>query len=185
MKRLFVAIPIPEETALQLEVCATGLSESLKDPRFVPIQNYHITALFLGDIQESDIPQIKELITTLCNQTVPFQLQFRKISLKPNHMPKMLWAKFETHPDFTRFVATLKKLLMPFMLKLPDDYGVDPIPHITLCRFNPDPKLKKLQLPEIELENITAKNCQLVASELTPAGPVYSVISEFSYVTTN
>lgn len=183
MKRLFVAIPVPEETADQLSVYAAGLSEQLKDTRWVPKQNYHITALFLGDIHEEHIPKIQELITGLCRQTVPFQLQFRKMTLKPKHVPKMMWAKFETHPDFTQFVASLKKLLMPFMAKLPDDYGVDPIPHLTLCRFRPNPKLKKLQLPEIQLADLPARNCQLVASELTPAGPIYSVISEFPYAT--
>jgi RNA 2',3'-cyclic 3'-phosphodiesterase len=183
MKRLFIAIPLPQEIASQLAVFAANLNLPLKDPRWVPQQNYHVTALFMGDIHEEHLSKIQELIQSLCAQTVPFNLQFRKISIRPQHAPRMIWAKFETTPDFTKFVNGLKRLLMPFMAKLPDDYGVDPIPHLTLVRFRADPKIKKFksQIQDPDLADIPVQGCQLIASELTPSGPVYTKLAEFEY----
>ena len=60
-KRLFIGIPITDELKNKLE---NGIQQNISLPfyRWVPKENYHVTTLFLGSVNEKEIDQIRETI---------------------------------------------------------------------------------------------------------------------------
>lgn len=56
MKRIFIALPIPEKISAGLLPLQTGIDGA----RFSPLENFHITLRFIGDMQENDIADLDE-----------------------------------------------------------------------------------------------------------------------------
>ena len=58
-KRLFIGIPITDELKNKLE---NGIQQNISLPfyRWVPKENYHVTTLFLGSVNEKEIDQARQ-----------------------------------------------------------------------------------------------------------------------------
>jgi len=126
MKRLFVAIDLPRG----LKKSLVSISSGLEQFRPVPEKQLHITLLFLGDTEESKIPDI---IKKLSGVTVNAYKVFTNgpgafPSLKN---PRVLWIGLKDHGNIQYLQEQIAKLL--------DSYNQDVaekkyIPHITVAR---------------------------------------------------
>ncbi|MCL5117369.1 MAG: hypothetical protein M1124_00885, partial [Candidatus Marsarchaeota archaeon] len=57
-KRCFISIPIPEDIKDKIE----GLYQDINNIRFITRNNLHITVLFLGQIDLTEIERIKKIM---------------------------------------------------------------------------------------------------------------------------
>lgn len=177
-KRIFISIPIPGEW--QEKFADFDKQFSARNVRWTVKENIHITACFLGDVEEAHIGEIREKLKQICEHTKPFSLFFYKIDFAPPGMPpRMVWAVFKESGEYAALVKEMQETLKEF-------FAVEPhkelIPHATLARFK-DPALANemdIVVPKIELVSFDVNSIALMASRLDPAGVQYETLEIFS-----
>lgn len=127
MKRLFVAIDIPEVVRLALE----ALQEETRGFHWVAATNLHLTLKFIGDVDSELQEEIERTLGEL--QTEPFILPVESIGVFPAiGQPFVVWAGLGTgHPR----LFGLQKNVEDRLFQL----GIEPerhryTPHLTLAR---------------------------------------------------
>lgn len=176
-KRLFIGIPITDELKNKLE---NGIQQNISLPfyRWVPKENYHVTTLFLGSVNEKEIDQIRETIQEICLATKPFTLQFDSFTSAPKRSPYMIWAKFSRHKTFDHVVLKLTKALTPLK-----KYKPNPIPHITLCRLRKFKPLSDFNDSQLISQYILVNKLILWESIINEKGPTYIEVDRFQLST--
>ena len=60
---------------------AVRLMERLREPgdgiKWVPTDNLHLTLKFLGDVLNTEVPQVCDVVRKVCENYEPFELKFR------------------------------------------------------------------------------------------------------------
>lgn len=175
-QRLFVAINLDNPTKLALAKIIGQLpnSPAINKTR---VDNLHLTLQFLGDTQENLIPEIQAILDTVAATYQPLQLSFDQIGAFPNWpMPHTIWIGVDADNLFK-----LQTELAQRLIELVPTLELKPFtPHLTLARLksplaNID-QIKSLANPYIPTVFIT--HIDLMASDLTPQGPIYTVISQ-------
>lgn len=168
--RIFIAINIPD--ALK-NVAEEYLGKFYKNSliRVVGKENWHITLVFCGYLNEEKLKKLKETAEKTADETKKFELSPDKIIFKNN---RMVWLSFKQSPEF----SNLSKRFNEFSHDTREAF-----PHLTLIRFKEFyyPNLKKL-LPEngIDLKNegksFIIESINIMESHLSPLGPKYNLL---------
>lgn len=178
LKRLFIAIPLPEDTLDILDIYISKYREKkeLKKARWTPLNNLHITALFLGNVLDDDIPKIEEAMKqTLCNFH-SFDLFFDRITFFPNnHYPHMIWVEYKKDSHYSEIVSSLQKAIEKVISLKKEDR--DSIPHVTLARLKHVLGANKVDLIQVDVPVCNVKECLLMQSELSNEKPIYTILS--------
>ncbi|MFA5967559.1 MAG: RNA 2',3'-cyclic phosphodiesterase [Patescibacteria group bacterium] len=182
-QRLFIAIHLDAATKLAIAKIAAKLPDSsaLNKTR---VDNLHLTLQFLGDTEEDLIPEIQIILNNVANRHPSAELKFTQLSAFPS------WQQ----PHHLRLGVvndSLKNIqadLLNSLIKIVPTLDARPFqPHITLARVKSLDvvTLNKLQslngvitLPAI----MSATSIDLMASTLTPHGPIYTLISQHHLV---
>jgi 2'-5' RNA ligase len=178
--RSFIAVPLDPE----ITRAAVRLIERLREPgdgiKWVPTDNLHLTLKFLGDVHNTEVPQVCEVIREVCRDYQPFELKFRGAGGLPStERARVLCAGVED-PS-----GSLTKIVMGLEGKLAD-LGFKPEardyrPHLTLGRSkgrraNDDVIHRLEQEEQTEMGTMWVAEVQLVASFLDKHGPTYQVM---------
>lgn len=182
-KRLFIAIPLPisMKEALAIYIEPYKMSPRLKNSRWVSSENLHITALFLDDVLEEDIPKIQKQLQTELAEIEPFDLVFERITLAPTERrPRMIWAEFEKSQKFVDLVERLQRSLTTLVAEL-NEKTHEPVAHVTLARLKNFYNKEKLHfpLPQLAPPSLNVEACTLMQSELTNKRPIYSTLGTY------
>jgi 2'-5' RNA ligase len=180
--RSFIAIPL----APDLHRGAARLIHRLKTPddgiKWVPTDNLHLTLKFLGDVDNTEVPAVCEVIRSVARQFEPFELEFSGAGGFPAiDRPRVLWAGVRDQSGaLCRLVSQLETELAELRFKPePRDYR----PHLTLGRTRGGSRrasesvVQRLQQNEqVELGTMIAEEVCLIASFLDKRGPSYQVM---------
>lgn len=180
--RTFIALdlgqPIRERlTALQEQIARSGATV-----KWVEADNLHVTLLFLGEVDQRDVIDVCRAVAKVAEGFKPFALRVEKTGAFPNlRRPRIVWVGVG---QGSREVCALHDALEKPLLEL-GCYRREErqyTPHITLGRIRtekPAPALETAlrkqeawQAGETRIDEV-----QVMASELTPSGPVYTVLS--------
>ncbi len=172
MSRLFVAIPIGIHFLSSIQL-VKQLNENLEGVRWTPQANLHLTLFFLGKVNSIHIPKIIQLMNEI--ELNPFQIDFDSFSLEGSiiNKPSMLWAKFKTHPNFTKLSLMLRKSFEPYITE-PLKFS-EPIPHITVARIK---KVQEFILNISVNEPFIVNGMELWQSVKTTNGVTYPVLAK-------
>jgi RNA 2',3'-cyclic 3'-phosphodiesterase len=173
-KRLFLAIPLPEETKEALAKYMAHFSH-LK-ARFVKEENLHVTGLFIGNTFEDRIDTMKETIRKALVPVSSFTLEFEKICYFPEKYPHMIWARYGKSKQFDALLLALKEAV-------PTQEEKENIPHVTLARLKEGFRSDKVSLPVLLLPPLQVTECILMESKLSSSSPVYTPIENFRLCT--
>ncbi len=186
-KRLFVALPTEEALAQSLANYA-GKQGELTWLKWGPLENFHTTVLFLGEVKDELVPEIEDALSDIAAIQQPFMLEVEKIIYAPEEQrPSMVWARLKDHKQFTLLVSQVKEELY-YILGDTDSKGV--IPHITLARFNKKETTPKIlpNLMQIEREvgsmpvaKMTLMESKLPTAHKSESGPTYKILKEFVF----
>jgi 2'-5' RNA ligase len=181
-KRLFLAIPLPEELKRQLTL-ALGHYRSLltatqlASTRFIPPENWHITLYFFGDVEAEKVPLLQSLLTPLVHQTPSFRLTPDQLLLAPPEKrgKNMVWMRYHDHPVLTRLSWQIYELTRT-EFRFPPPRPVL-VPHVTVVRFR---NLSADHLPPLVqpgmVDELTVSGCELWNSILGGNGAIYSSV---------
>jgi len=175
--RSFFALSLPEVSITPVnraaKRCQTLLaSESL---RWVPLENYHITLAFLGNISQDDLPRLHSIATKAVDRLPPLDLNLTEVTWFPNAFkPKVLAALIEPNEELAGLHASLLQPLRRYGFRVE---GKRFHPHITLARVKRNARAS--QLPEVTLDiPLPVNELVLFASRLKANGPIYSPLFE-------
>lgn len=187
-KRLFLAIPVSPNWKPALESYTQTLHtlSSLQDipVRWTTPSNYHITVRFIGNMEESCIPQLIRHMKVQIEHHPSFSLSFKTMEVATENEPKMIWVRFQKSQQFLSLVKSCTTFLSSFLKNecggglLPN--GHDSIPHITLSRFNKSLHPKLILPPLLEIpKQIDVQTILLNESRTLPTGSVYRTLASF------
>lgn len=163
--RCFIAIRVPQPVATKIGEVQKRLEGDMK--RVEP-ENLHVNLAFLGDVEDSKVPGVGQAMDMACAGFKRFRVRVRGVGGFPDsHHPRVVWAGVEG--DF----SIQKRLESGLVLKgFPTDSRQFK-PHITLARV----RSGMVRLPDVgELGEFWVESVELMRSELTGAGPIYSSV---------
>jgi 2'-5' RNA ligase len=163
--------------ALQETLARTGT-----EVKWVDVDNLHVTLLFLGEVENRDMPQVCRAVADGCAGHEPFEMSVEGAGCFPNlRRPRTLWVG--TGAGEQELVA-LHDALEPPLLDLGCYRREDRkyTPHITLGRVKADRRTESLsqalsRQADWKGGTIPVEEVLVMSSELKPQGPVYTVLS--------
>ncbi len=183
--RTFVAIELTQQCRDNLLEAIDTLDSIAGGVKWSDEEQLHLTVKFIGELDEDALPDAVEALQKPADETPPFSMDISGISgFPPKGVPNVLFAAVQEDS------GVLQSLQSSVEDALAEELGVeredrDYIPHVTLGRIKekgfcpPLPKLVK-QLPDSYFGNVPAGEMVLIKSELTPDGPVYTPLHEFT-----
>ena len=126
MPRLFAALEIPHQAAMQLSMLRGGLSGA----RWIDMENYHLTLRFIGDIEHHMADEVADALGRVHRR--PFMLGFSGLGAFGGKKPRNLFAVPTGCPDLYDLQAEIATICRRLGLA-PDPRKFTP--HVTLARL--------------------------------------------------
>ncbi len=180
MKRLFVAVPVSESIKEKIKPLAKALEDTGADLKPVSLENMHFTLKFLGEVEESKIPEIKEKLGQIAKSSRKFELRLKEVGVFPSlERINVVWIGAKS-PE----CVSLMKEANEQLRYIRKDEHEEEMPHLTIARVKSARNKEKLvafvdKFKKEELGQMSVDKILLCESELTPEGPKYTVIDEW------
>jgi len=181
-KRLFLAINLPQQIKEQIFDLVLKLQKANKNKpiKWVEKDNFHLTLHFLGDTPEEKIPNIAQTLKPII---ADFKILDLKLSNSISAFPDLSNPKV----IFLELIELNGKQTLKLQRKIGEaleglGFKIDSRPfrlHLTLGRV----KFKSsIQIPDFQLPstNFQINSIELIESQLTPNGSIYSIITKFA-----
>ncbi len=187
-RRIFLAIDIPDKLKNIAESCIHPFYKE-KFVRIPEKEGWHITVVFCGYLDETEIKALEVITARAVSQTKVFSLSPEKVLFVPEKRPRMVWLRFRSSSGFEKLKMRIEDEIVKKQTEgLFGDFKRETrtiVPHLTLARFEEIyfSRFKKL-LPEVDLKNETetflAKSVQIMESHLSPQGVGYEILKKFN-----
>lgn len=181
--RLFVALEIPEPVRREVARRVAGLRDRLPRARWVNTDNMHLTLLFLGQVEDAQVPVLTAALREAFAKHPPLDLRLSGGGTFPPRRPaRVAWVGVETPDDLSGLQADVSDAAVAAVGFEPEERPFSP--HVTLARCEPPwPRdaVDKLvtTFPGTIGQPWTAESGVLMESKLSPKGARYSVVEAF------
>lgn len=172
--RTFLAVDLNQEIRGKI----SQISNRISDPacKKVKPENYHITLNFLGEIDNSEVENLKEELSSCINHG-KFTMKVKGTGVFPSmDYIKVVWVG--SSGNFDPLVDQIEQVTKGIKER---DHEFHP--HVTIARVKSKPKdqLKRLinENKDREFGSQQVDKFSLVKSELTSRGSVYKTLQEF------
>lgn len=188
--RVFIAIDIDDKIRkaiadLQKQI-ASKVDVKKGDLKWVEPNNIHLTLKFLGEINDEQLERVKETANTVAQAHQKFNLALESVGSFGGRSAKVVWVGAEKGTDaLLALQKDLDDLLAQAGFPKEDrEFSA----HLTLCRVNHPMTGVKIgeaikQFSNLKLGSITADAVCVYQSQLTPAGPNYTLLQSFKLKT--
>lgn len=163
--------------ALQENLARTGAEVSWVEP-----ENLHLTMLFLGNVDEREVPDICRIVARVAKEMPAFALGLSGTGCFPNaRRPRVLWAGVGAGRDgLIDLHDGLEAALLEHGCYRREER--DFTPHVTLGRVKGDPigeglSQAMLKYADWQASEAMCREVQVMNSELQSSGPRYTVLS--------
>lgn len=186
--RLFTGLDVPYEMRRNLELLLQLLKQKASIA-WSPLDNLHITTMFIGEVPEQHLDDIKAALERV-SRPGDLKLAIRGLGWFPNpHNPRVFFAGIAAPPELhslavdTRAAITATGVLDETQLRSSskDIYS----PHLTLARIRDSQPLFDLKkaiadLPSVDFGAFTASKFHLYKSDTRHGGSVYTKLASYS-----
>ena len=178
--RSFLCVEIKDQTILDKII---NLQDNFKfaNIKFVERENIHFTLRFFGEITNSTINRIIEIMEKI--EGKPFTVSVEKIGVFPKiQYPRVIWIGTN---EGTEEMIQLYDQLNPDFIKMGFKKERQFFPHATIGRVrsgkNKALLIEKLkELKDFKMGIMEVQSFQLKKSVLTRKGPIYTILKEVS-----
>jgi len=180
--RTFIAVGLDPALRDHCAALQEKLGRSAAKVKWVERDNIHVTLLFLGEVDDRDLPAICKAVAGVAKDHAPFGLSLQGIGAFPDaDRPRIVWAGVG---DGRAELAALHDALEPPLLDL-GCYRREErayTPHVTLGRVQGERDAAPLAQALSGFSNwqggvMDVAAIHVMASELTRDGPMYTVLS--------
>ena len=173
--RLFIAALIPEDIRTLLTNYINFLKHNIDGVKWEKSEKLHVTLKFLGDVDESKVEEISNLLGKLAHGYSPFNMSILDFGGFPDlKHPRVLYIGLSSNSELSKFHSELEQELSGFGFKEEDRRF---IPHITVARVKKRIHIKETLPITQSIFDIT--QIGLIKSELRPKGSVYTPVKLF------
>ena len=180
MPRLFVAVPMPEEIALELDRLGAGLP----GVRWTDPTDYHLTLRFIGEVDHATFYEIGEALAGV--SLAPFELSLKGLgTFPPRGLPHTLWAGVDTNESLVPLKRRIDRTLREIGL---ESERRNFVPHVTLGRIRePIPEARfgawLTRRSLFRTASFPVSGFNLYSSLLRPEGALHHVEASYDFVT--
>ena len=142
----------------------------------MPPENLHVTAFFIGKVQEDQMESLRSSLAQIASSSVAFELVLQSYLYMPPRKPRMIWAEFAESSEFTLLVRTIGEHI-GHLREVAE--SKEPRPHVTLARMKylaPKDRVSLSNAPPVRLE---VMGFNLYESFLSSEGSRYEVVESF------
>lgn len=180
--RTFIAVELADDVRSRLVKLQQILARSGGDVKWVEEENLHVTLLFLGEVDERDLPAVCATVGEACSSVGPFTMSVEGVGCFGNpRRPRTLWAGVAAgHDELIALHAAIEAPLLELGCYRREERKFEP--HVTLGRVRGDAGAERLAAAREQQAKFVAgefevKQVAVMSSELLPAGPAYAVMS--------
>lgn len=182
--RSFLAFEVP----LDMKKDITGVLEDIRrsklNVRWVKVDNIHLTVVFIGNIREEDLPEIRAAGDAVSSKYGPFYILLKGLGIFPNaRRPRVMWIGLDGDIErISNLRDDLQISLETFGLKKEKRTFK---PHLTIGRFRKpgrgDPPSEDILARYTEFRGAGSELDELILfkSELRPGGAVYTKLGSW------
>src|SRR5215471_14403332 len=180
--RTFIAVDIGKAIRDRAVALQEKLAQASSDVKWVEPENLHVTLLFLGEVDDREVPPVCRVVAEQTQKHASFQLSIERVGCFPNpRRPRVLWIGVG---EGAQEVCALHDGLEPPLLDL-GCYRREErkyTPHITLGRVKGDRPADSLAAALAKQTSwqggqTMVDEILVMSSELTPQGPIYTILS--------
>jgi 2'-5' RNA ligase len=180
--RTFIAVDVGKAIRDRCVALQETLARAGADVKWVEENNLHVTLLFLGEVEDRATPALCQAVADCCAGHNAFSLIIETVGCFPNpRRPRVVWVGVGT--GSTELIA-LHDALEPPLLDLGCYRREDRAytPHLTLGRVKSErstPALATALARQAKWHGgeTNVREIHVLSSELTPQGPIYTVLS--------
>jgi len=172
MVRCFIGIFIPDSLKPKILEIQNLIKSPYVDYKLVEVENLHLTLSFLGEVEDTRVPDIKDELDRICSNFKKFNISIAGIKFIPNekYIRVIVLDAFDN-------LGTLLEISKEIKFCIGGDAKP---PHLTLCRIKKINKdvVSKLQNIDSYCGGFQIASVQLIESRLSRSGPVYNILHE-------
>ncbi len=178
--RCFIALEIPREVR---EYILKRIDEvdNFRKLKWENSSKFHITLKFLGDVEETKIEDVKNVLEEFIADKKPVRMTLDRFgAFYRDKKPKVLWAGFKYNGALTEYQKELERRLSEVGFQVE---GRKFSPHLTLYRVKDRAEksiLERFNNHKFVEKTFTADEILLVKSLLLPKGSVYKILERYN-----
>lgn len=180
--RTFIAIDCGPAIRARIDGVQEDLARVCPEVKWVEKENLHLTLLFLGEVDNREIPDVCKAVANGLKDLPPFELSVEGTGCFPNlRRPRTLWIGVRKGSAEVKAVhAALEKQLLALGCYRREERAFTP--HITVGRVKSDGPMDKLAEALIKHQDwqageTTVSEVLVMSSQLTSKGPTYAIMS--------
>ena len=177
--RLFIGIEVPEKIKSKISSEIKELKKRYPTFKWVSEKNFHITLLFLGEVNEKKLEKIKQRLERCTFEAKQFYLFSYSFGLFI-HRKIVIYIGFRREKEIEKLAALIRKEFKEYTSK---ENHKKFIPHITIARARIPSKQQYFVIKKL-LSKLTTNfyfkvdRVVLYESTLTQKGPIYKKLAE-------
>lgn len=183
-KRLFVAVAADSLYSAALpyvKKLKTSFGQKDIDVQWAPQENWHITLMFLGEIQAPQISAIAEALQTVSAQTPAFKLKIHDFGAFPDpHKARVIWMGVQRSQALLNLQSSVELSLRELGFSVDDrEYW----PHLTIGRLRNHRHVVDALSPVVRKDIGKLQVTELVLYESFLGGPYpkYKALQKFVF----
>lgn len=180
--RTFIAVDLGPAIRERCQALQTTLARAGTEVKWVEQENLHVTLLFLGEVDERDVTPVCQAVSTVCAAQPAITLSVGTVGCFPNpRRPRVVWVGVgEGAAELVALHDAIERPLLKLGCYRREERKYTP--HITLGRVRgnePPAGLAAALTKQADWQagSIDVHELLILSSELTPRGPIYSVLS--------
>ncbi|QGA54290.1 RNA 2',3'-cyclic phosphodiesterase [Sulfolobus sp. E5-1-F] len=181
--RLFIGIEVPQSQKL-LEIFEI-VKNTGADIKLVEPYNIHITLLFLGEVRDDRLEEVKDSMREV--KFNKFRVTLKGLGAFPNlTRPRVVWVGItEGQQQLKQIRSYILNEILKRKIKPEDDKDFSP--HLTIGRVKSYNSISNLinainENMNVDIGTFEVSNVVLFKSTLTPKGPIYDRLFEVSSI---
>ena len=184
--RCFIAIDIGEKIRAALSDLQQQLAGSVDikkgDVKWVRPEIIHLTLKFLGEVKDAKVVEVCNIVKDVAAGHKSFELAVESVGYFGGRRPSVLWVGAgENSSNLHQLQKDIEEQLA--LAGWPQD-SREFAGHLTLCRVrNTKAGVKLAQITEdyrdFKLGIVSADSVSVYQSQLTPTGPVYTLLGNY------
>jgi 2'-5' RNA ligase len=184
--RCFIAIDIDEKIRSALsdlqQQLQSGVDVKKSDVKWVNPENIHLTLKFLGEVEDAKVVEICNIVRDVASRHKSFELDIESVGHFGGKSARVLWVG--TGKGGENLLELQKDIEKSLTLAGWPEETREFSGHLTLCRIrNPKAGVKLAQTTEdykdFKLGVMPADSVSVYQSQLTPKGPIYTVLGNY------
>ena len=177
--RSFIAVHLSDHVREEISKFQSELKRLGADVKWVRPESMHITLKFLGNVTEDQVVSIREIMHSIAQPEVPFEIAIRGVGCFPNEKrPRVLWLGIQSE---STALANMANALNTALEKINFEREKRTFkPHLTLGRVktlkNMDEVIQQMNAHGFDSEPFRIERIHLMKSQLKPTGAEYTVL---------